>query len=265
MEFLSRQLPNSSTNNNSPVNLVIQSPKSEAAGYDASKTADFDTHTLPFRPDTEFHEYRFDWLPGQVSFYADNQLLRVMTEDIPNSPGHLVLNHWSNGDPAWSAGPPKEDAVFTITHAHLYFNSSSPAQKQRYRTNCPKPNPSQICRINDDTIKALIPLPPESTSGTTSSWVPNNATVVDPATKSKIVKKGSMGFIITGAVVGLFIVLFVVAMITVRHWASWRNRLKRTLGFKRVESPSGSVGPTPQDELMMSQRHTLELKQGTKI
>jgi hypothetical protein len=255
MEFLSKQLPKSSSNNTSPVNLVIQSPKSEAAGFDASKTPDFDMHSLPFRPDADFHEYRFDWLPGKVSFYADNQLLRVMTEDIPDSPGHVVFNHWSNGDPGWSAGPPKEDAVFTITHAHLYFNSSSPLQNTRYRTNCPKPNPSQICKINDNILVPLIPLLPDSTSGTTSSTNPNNATAIDHTAKHKIVKKGSMGFIITGAIVGLFIVLFVCAMITVRHWASWRNRVGKSLGFRRVESPPGLDGTMPQKGQMMSKNH----------
>jgi hypothetical protein len=259
MEFLSRQLPKSSINNTSPVNLVIQSAKSEAAGYDASKTPGFDLHTLPFRPDLDFHEYRFDWLPGQISFYADNQLLRVMTEDIPDAPGHVVLNHWSNGNPGWSAGPPKEDAIFTITHAHLYFNSSSPIQKSRYRTNCPKTAASQICRIDDNILLPLIPISPQSTSGTTSSTNPSNATMVDPAVKHKVVKKGSMGFIITGAVVGLFIVLFVCAMMTVRHWAGWRNRVKKSLGLKGVETPPNPVGRGLQEEPMKSETHKIEM------
>jgi hypothetical protein len=274
MEFLAKQTPAnayrapsvSSNNNNdsAPVNLVIQSPKSEAAGFDASKTPGFDLHSLPFRPELDFHEYRFDWLPGQISFYADNQLLRVMTEDIPDSPGHVVLNHWSNGDSGWSAGPPKEDAVFTITHAHMYFNSSWPQQRSRYRTNCPKPDMSKVCKINDDITHPLIPLPPQGTLGTTSSSnsPAQNGQGVDDATRHKIVSKGSLGFIITGAIVGLFIVLFVVAMVTVRHWAGWRNRVKRYLGFRRVESPLTPADASATSPMTAKQRrHSLPMTQ----
>jgi hypothetical protein len=260
MEFLSRQLP-TSNNNSAPVNLVIQSPKSEAAGFDASKTPGFDLHSLPFRPDNDFHEYRFDWLPGQISFYADNQLLRVMTEDIPTSPGHAVLNHWSNGDPAWSAGPPKEDAVFTVSHAHFYFNSSSPEQNKRYKNNCPKPDNSRVCKINDPVVMPLIPIPPKSPSGTTSSTNPSNATIIDPEVRHTVLKKGSLGFIITGAVVGLFIILFVIAMITVRHWRSWRNGLCCGFSSRRNVSPDSVSAPLQEPQIHPLGRPTHGMRQ----
>jgi beta-glucanase (GH16 family) len=106
MEFLSKQF---NETDSSILNLVIQSPESQAAGFNAIYTPGFADPRLLFRSDMAFHDYRFDWTPGQVAFYADDRLLRVMTENIPDSGGHMVFNHWSNGDEGWSAGPPTQD------------------------------------------------------------------------------------------------------------------------------------------------------------
>ncbi|KAF2087792.1 glycoside hydrolase family 16 protein [Saccharata proteae CBS 121410] len=151
MEFLSQQL-NATSN---PVNLVLQSPMSEDAGFNAAGTPDYDLFPLDFRPDEGFHEYRFDWLPDRVSFYADGQWLRDMTTTLPNSPGHLVLNHWSNGDPNWSAGPPSEDSVMTVSYVKAYYNSSLPNRAKDYELRCTSngtyPVGSRICQIPDQT------------------------------------------------------------------------------------------------------------------
>ena len=147
MEFLSKQFNDSS----SAVNLVLQTPLSVEAGFDASNTTDFKVEALPFRPDKEFHEYRFDWSPEKVSFYADGQWLHDMTHYSPNSPGHLVLNHWSNGDPSWSAGPPQSDAVMTVSYIKAYFNSSDPARQEAYAARCPTLNPNEVCEIPSQT------------------------------------------------------------------------------------------------------------------
>lgn len=131
-EFLSTQL-NVST---SPVNLVLQSPASEAAGYDAASTPSFDLHPLPFQPDGGYHEYRFDWTPDKVSFYADGIWLKDMTASVPTSPGHITLSHWSNGNRDWSGGPPVRDAVMTVSYVKAYFNSSTPSRQEDYRRRC---------------------------------------------------------------------------------------------------------------------------------
>ncbi|KAF4543849.1 Glycoside hydrolase family 16 [Lasiodiplodia theobromae] len=151
IEFLSKQL-NASSN---MVNLVLQSPQSAAAGYDASHTPNYDVYPLPFRPDMAFHEYRFDWLPDRVSFYADGTWLKDMTIELPNSPGHLVLNHWSNGDPLWSAGPPEQDATMTVSYVKAYFNSSDAQRRKDYYLRCPdqsKVENNTVCEIPDQII-----------------------------------------------------------------------------------------------------------------
>ncbi|CEJ81363.1 hypothetical protein VHEMI01494 [[Torrubiella] hemipterigena] len=123
MEFLSHEF--NYLNKTFPVNLVIQSRESDRAGFDAHGTNTFQTVNLDFDPTVAFHEYRFDYLPGKVKFYADSKLLCEMTGSaIPSSAGHLILQHWSNGNALWSGGPPAEDASIVVSYVKAYYNSS---------------------------------------------------------------------------------------------------------------------------------------------
>ena len=136
MEFLSDQYNDTSH----PVNLVLQSEESAKNGFNAANTGTFDVQQLPFSPDDGFHEYRFDWSPDAVKFYADGILLQTMNKSIPTSPGHITLSHWSNGDPEWSAGPPDEDAVLTVSYIKAYFNTSSSPREQDWEKRCKNPS-----------------------------------------------------------------------------------------------------------------------------
>jgi beta-glucanase (GH16 family) len=146
MEFLSHQFNNSG----GAVNLVLQSPESVAHGNDAAGTPTYEVAHLPFKPDGMFHEYRFDWTADRVSFYVDGKFLWEMTQSIPTEGGGIFFNHWSNGDPYWSAGPPDADTVMTISYMKAYFN------KKR----CPKFDPAKVCPIPAQTS------PPDASQGT---------------------------------------------------------------------------------------------------
>lgn len=149
IEFLTKELDPAQ----SPVNLILQSPQSQAAGYDASHTPNFRVLPLGFRPDEDYHEYRFNWTPGLVSFYADGKWLQDMTADVPDQPGSIHLNHWSNGNPGWSAGPPEEDAVMTVSYVKAYFNSTDPERRGAYGQRCPAVSSARsLCRIPDQTV-----------------------------------------------------------------------------------------------------------------
>lgn len=148
MEFLSSQY-NSTSN---PVNLVLQSPESARDGFDASTTGTFDLQQLPFAPDDGFHEYRFDWSPDSVSFFADGKLIKKMKSAIPTAAGHITLSHWSNGNPLWSGGPPEEDAVTTIEYFKAYFNSSDPQRLNDWAKRCMDPKlKNATCVVPDLT------------------------------------------------------------------------------------------------------------------
>jgi hypothetical protein len=228
MEFLSKQYDTGGI-----VNLVNQSPESQAAGFNAAYTPGYDVQHLPFRPDADFHEYRFDWIPGSISYYADDVLLRVFTHDIPNSPGHMVLNHWSNGDAAWSAGPPLMDTAITISYTHLYFNSSEPRELKRYQTACPTFDAAKVCEIHNNMGVPLMP--PVSTTGN-SFVAPYNGPGFSPA--PTVSKNTSKNYVIAGVVIGSAIILFILTMMSVRHWGTWKRKLRQSVAFRPVASPT---------------------------
>jgi len=148
MEFLSAEMNDTS----SPVNLVLHSTLSLENGNDASSTPTFKVFPLPFQPTNDIHEYRFDWQPGSVSFYADGKWLIDMTETefVPTTPGKIILSHWSNGNPLWSAGPPTQDAKMTVSYVKAYFNSSEEDRQKDYSTRCKDISaPNAICQIPD--------------------------------------------------------------------------------------------------------------------
>lgn len=138
MEFLSKDY--NTSNNSYPVNLVLQSREAAEAGYNAQLTPNFAKVYLPFNPTLDFHEYRIDYMPGRVDFLADGQVLAEMTGSaVPESPGHLALSHWSNGNALWSGGPPAADATLVVNYVKAYFNSSSPARIQDWAGRCRDP------------------------------------------------------------------------------------------------------------------------------
>ncbi|KAL8671801.1 MAG: hypothetical protein Q9168_003707 [Polycauliona sp. 1 TL-2023] len=154
MEFLSSQFNETSH----PVNLVLQSEESIAAGYNAEDTNAFQTHQLPFDPSEGFNEYRFDWFEDRVDFYANGVKLKSMTGDgVPKEPGHLMLSQWSNGDPNWSGGPPTQDAVMTVSYVKGYFNSSDTKRQDDWKNRCLDINaPNATCEVPEITT------PPQS-------------------------------------------------------------------------------------------------------
>jgi beta-glucanase (GH16 family) len=152
MEFLSSQFD--VANNSFPVNLVIQSAQSAQQGYVSKSSGDFIVANLPFNPTTGFHEYRIDFVPGRVFFYADgHNLATIFSSAVPIRPGHLILTQWSNGNHLWSAGPPESDAVMTVAYVKSYFNSSLSSRQNDFQSRCLDPSAAgAICIIPDQTI-----------------------------------------------------------------------------------------------------------------
>lgn len=69
--------------------------------YSGGSQTHVETAQLPFDPTDGFHEYRFDYAPGSVSFYADGRLMRTWTDGIPDASMHLLVNAWY---PTWLEG-----------------------------------------------------------------------------------------------------------------------------------------------------------------
>ncbi|TVY80537.1 Beta-glucanase [Lachnellula suecica] len=149
MEFLSSQFI--VENNTFPVNLVLQSPQSVQAGFNAVGAGNYKVVNLSFNPTIGFHEYRVDFVPGNVIFYADGSELATMnTTAVPTQPGHLILTQWSNGNDLWSFGPPTEDALIVVDYVKAYFNSSLTERQSDWATRCRDTTlPGAFCTIPD--------------------------------------------------------------------------------------------------------------------
>jgi beta-glucanase (GH16 family) len=148
MEFLSKQFGT----NKGAVNLVLQTPESVSHGYDASNTSEFKVQPLPFPPDGQFHEYRFDWTPDRVAFYVDGRILHEIKQMVPTMGGRMFMNHWSNGDRAWTAGPPSDDTALTVSYIKAYFNSTDAYRIKAHKERCAKYDYRKVCGIPEQMI-----------------------------------------------------------------------------------------------------------------
>lgn len=73
----------------------------------------------------DYHEYRFDWIPGQAIFYIDGQEANRLYTNIPTVPGRILMNHWTDGNANFSQGPPQQDAYMEVQNITMFFNVSS--------------------------------------------------------------------------------------------------------------------------------------------
>ena len=92
-------------------------------------------HGVCFAPWQDFHTYSFEWRPDEVRWfidgsrvYPDPRQIEVTidgapseedggfqgTANVPQFPANIMFNHWTNGDPHWSAGPPSLDAGMVV-------------------------------------------------------------------------------------------------------------------------------------------------------
>lgn len=116
-------------------------------------------HELQFNSTEDYHEYRFDWLPGVVKFYIDGQMVREMTTNVPDAPGRILLNHWTDGNPNFSGGPPTEDSKLKVSQLNMFFNSSdSKSPPVCIKSKSP-------CKIADIMSKTILPSSEMASSG----------------------------------------------------------------------------------------------------
>ena len=51
-------------------------------------------YDLGFDASQSFHQYGFLWLPGRISWYVDGKEVYTATENIPTTPGKIMMNVW---------------------------------------------------------------------------------------------------------------------------------------------------------------------------
>jgi hypothetical protein len=132
----------------------MQSRQSAAIGYNTLGNGDYLVANLTFDPTLGFHEYRIDFVSGNVFFFADSVQIGTMnTSAVPTSPGHIVLRHWSNGNTGWTSGPPTSDAIMLVSYVKSYFNSTDQARQSAASLRCSDPTEAgATCAIPDHVV-----------------------------------------------------------------------------------------------------------------
>lgn len=51
-------------------------------------------YDLGFDASEEFHTYGFDWQEGSITWYVDGEAVYTATENIPSTPGKIMMNVW---------------------------------------------------------------------------------------------------------------------------------------------------------------------------
>ena len=52
-------------------------------------------YDLGFDASEDFHEYAFEWREDAIIWYVDGKAVYAATEDIPSTPGHIMVNLWN--------------------------------------------------------------------------------------------------------------------------------------------------------------------------
>ncbi|EPS44747.1 hypothetical protein H072_1271 [Dactylellina haptotyla CBS 200.50] len=132
IELLSRQINATDT----LINLVLHTPVG-GTNLDALPGT-YQVADLPYNTSAQIHELRFDWTPSAITWYQDGRQIWTISNTtlFPQQPGHIVVTHWSNGNPLWSAGPPEGNAALVLTYVKAYFNSSDSQRQKDHRERC---------------------------------------------------------------------------------------------------------------------------------
>ncbi|CZT20155.1 uncharacterized protein RCC_06012 [Ramularia collo-cygni] len=67
-------------------------------------------------------DWSFVWTPDAVHYGPQNA--SVITTNVPQAPGRIMLNHWSDGDAKFSKGPPERDSVVTVKFLQAVYNDT---------------------------------------------------------------------------------------------------------------------------------------------
>lgn len=156
-------------------------------------------------------------------FYADGVVLgRMNTTAVPTnpSPGHMILTHWSNGNPLWSFGPPAKTAVLTVSYVKAYFNSSLPSRISDFQTRCKDPGlQDAVCAIPNNPghpTQQLDGVPPVPTA---SNYFFSDDD--DKIPGQTVFKKsdGASSYQATGVIVGIsYLVILQVVLNALPRW-----------------------------------------------
>lgn len=55
--------------------------------------------------DTGFHEYKYVWSKDRIEYYINGKEVWVVTENVPQKPSFVIMNHWGTSTTKWGGTP----------------------------------------------------------------------------------------------------------------------------------------------------------------
>ncbi|KAI9788714.1 MAG: hypothetical protein M1835_002113 [Candelina submexicana] len=109
------------------------------------------------KPWTEYQEHRFDWHPGNITFYQGARAVHYTTANVPKVAGNMQMNLWANGN-EWSGTPSKTNVTMNVKNILFYYNTtaSEAGTDQAFNQACSKAggdSSKTICKDTDPEVK----------------------------------------------------------------------------------------------------------------
>ncbi len=68
---------------------------------DPTSTHQTYSYLQPFDSTSGFHEYKYVWEPGKITFYIDGVQRAVHSTDVPSVAAYFMINHWGTNGAGW--------------------------------------------------------------------------------------------------------------------------------------------------------------------
>lgn len=109
-------------------------------------------HDLGFDASQSFHTYGFEWRENYINFYVDGVKVYTGTQNIPRTPGRIMMNLWPGiGVDSWLGA---YDGVTPLTAEYKYvkYSPDGAAEPTNMPTQTPTPTPTPTS-TNNTVIK----------------------------------------------------------------------------------------------------------------
>lgn len=90
-------------------------------------------------------DWSFVWKPDSVNYARNSNYSKSITTNVPQAPGRIFLNHWSDGSPNFSQGPPTQNTTITVGFLQAVYNDTSAAPLACVKT-------KSACLVTDGVI-----------------------------------------------------------------------------------------------------------------
>jgi beta-glucanase (GH16 family) len=89
------------------------------------------TFNKPLKDYRAWNVYRLDWIQGQSTWYTNGVQSASTDVNVPETPGTIILNMWSNSGDFSAAMQPGDEAWFDVQWIELLYNTTTAASEEQ--------------------------------------------------------------------------------------------------------------------------------------